>query len=79
MSIFKELNKQGNTIVLITHDDSVACQAQRSIRIMDGKVSDIEYDKEQKEAAEKNASENPSEDKSSETQEEVKMRGGAYA
>ena len=44
MSIFKELNKQGNTIVLITHDDSVACQAQRSIRIMDGKVSDIAYD-----------------------------------
>ena len=44
MSIFKELNKQGNTIVLITHDDSVACQAQRSIRIMDGKVSDITYD-----------------------------------
>ncbi len=41
MDIFRELNKQGNTIVLITHDDSVAAQAQRSIRISDGKVSDI--------------------------------------
>ncbi|MCQ2505242.1 MAG: ABC transporter ATP-binding protein [Saccharofermentans sp.] len=41
MDIFKALNKQGNTIVLITHDDSVAAQAQRSIRISDGKVSDI--------------------------------------
>lgn len=41
MDIFKALNKQGNTIVLITHDDSVAAQAQRSIRISDGRVSDI--------------------------------------
>ena len=49
MNIFRELNKQGNTIVLITHDDSVACQAQRSIRIMDGKVSDIVYDDKEEE------------------------------
>lgn len=32
--------QQGNTIVLITHDESVAQQASRSIRILDGKVLD---------------------------------------
>lgn len=41
MEIFRELHKQGNTIVLITHDDQVAKQAARSIRIFDGKVSEV--------------------------------------
>ncbi len=38
MKIFHELHKAGNTIVLITHDDEVAMQASRQIRILDGKV-----------------------------------------
>ena len=41
MDIFHELHDAGNTIVLITHDDSVACQAQRSIRILDGRVREV--------------------------------------
>ena len=41
MEIFRELHAQGNTIVLITHDDTVAKQAVRSIRIFDGKVSEV--------------------------------------
>ena len=41
MGIFRELHQQGNTIVLITHDDQVAKQAARSIRIFDGKVSEV--------------------------------------
>ncbi len=40
MDIFHELHQQGNTIVLITHDDEVAMQASRIIRIRDGKLSD---------------------------------------
>ena len=36
MDIFHELHDQGNTIVLITHDDSVAAQAGRRVRILDG-------------------------------------------
>lgn len=40
MELFLELNRQGNTIVLITHDDSVARQAKRSIHILDGKVAE---------------------------------------
>ena len=41
MSIFHELHAAGNTIVLITHDPSVATQANRSIHILDGKVSEV--------------------------------------
>ena len=38
IDIFHELHKQGNTIVLITHDNDVAKQAERTIHILDGKT-----------------------------------------
>lgn len=38
MAFLKELNDQGNTIILITHDNSIAATAKRVIRIHDGKV-----------------------------------------
>lgn len=41
IDIFHELHEQGNTIVLITHDSNVAKQAQRSIHILDGKISEV--------------------------------------
>ena len=41
MQIFHGLHKQGNTIVLITHDNNVAKEAQRSIHILDGKLSEV--------------------------------------
>ena len=41
MQLFHELHAQGNTIVLITHDEAVADQAQRKIRIWDGKVQEV--------------------------------------
>ena len=41
MEIFHELHSQGNTIVLITHDDEVARQAARSIHILDGHVTEV--------------------------------------
>ena len=40
MDIFHELHSQGNTIVLITHDDSVAAQAGRRVRILDGNLTE---------------------------------------
>lgn len=40
MDIFHELHEQGSTIVLITHDNSVAAQAARRVHILDGKVSE---------------------------------------
>ena len=42
MEMFHELHRQGNTIVLITHDNDVAKQAPRSIHILDGKVTEVE-------------------------------------
>ncbi len=42
MEMFHELHSQGNTIVLITHDNDVAKQAPRSIHIFDGKVTEVE-------------------------------------
>ena len=33
-----ELNNQGNTIILITHDNHIASRAKRVIRIHDGKI-----------------------------------------
>ena len=38
MEFLKELHKEGNTIVLITHDNSIAAQAERVVRITDGKI-----------------------------------------
>ena len=41
IDIFHELHRQGNTIVLITHDSDVAKQAERSIHIFDGRISEV--------------------------------------
>ncbi len=38
MGFLQELNSQGNTIVLITHDNTIAAQAKRILRIQDGKI-----------------------------------------
>ena len=38
LDFLKELNGEGNTIVIITHDNSIAVEAKRIIRIHDGKV-----------------------------------------
>ncbi len=39
IEFLQELNTQGNTIVLITHDNFIAAKAKRVIRISDGKVT----------------------------------------
>ena len=41
IDIFHDLHRQGNTIVLITHDTDVAKQAERSIHILDGQISEV--------------------------------------
>jgi putative ABC transport system ATP-binding protein len=38
MRIFQSLQKQGHTIVLITHEPSIAAFSQRTIHIKDGKI-----------------------------------------
>ena len=41
MEILEELNDQGKTVVLITHDNDIAKRAKRSIHILDGKLSEV--------------------------------------
>lgn len=41
MGILKSLNSEGRTVILITHDDKIAAQADRKIQIQDGKIVEI--------------------------------------
>lgn len=38
MSLFKQLNEEGVTIVMITHDRTIAQQAKRQIEVLDGEI-----------------------------------------
>ncbi len=42
MDILKELHGNGRTVIIITHDDDIASQVNRVIRIMDGRVESDE-------------------------------------
>ena len=39
LDFLKKLNEEGNTIVMITHDGSIALEAKRVVRIHDGKIN----------------------------------------
>lgn len=41
MRLFQDIHSQGNTIVLVTHEEDIAQHAHRIVRILDGA---IEYD-----------------------------------
>jgi len=38
MALFGQLHREGQTIILVTHEESVACHAKRIIRMKDGRV-----------------------------------------
>lgn len=38
MELFKRLNKEGKTVVIVTHDPKVAEQCSRVIEVSDGKI-----------------------------------------
>lgn len=38
MDLFRQLNKEGKTIVIVTHDPDIANQLNRQIKIVDGKI-----------------------------------------
>jgi putative ABC transport system ATP-binding protein len=42
MSLFYEIYKQGNTIILVTHEEYIANHAKRIIRLLDGKIASDE-------------------------------------
>ena len=41
MSVLKDLHKSGRTVILITHDNDIAAQVKRVIRIKDGRVEAV--------------------------------------
>jgi putative ABC transport system ATP-binding protein len=44
MELLEEINGQGTTIVMVTHDPELAARAQRNIHIIDGQVNDLEHE-----------------------------------
>lgn len=40
MEILKELHKSGRTVIIITHDEEIASQTHRVIRILDGRIEE---------------------------------------
>ena len=48
MAIFKKINDQGNTIIMITHEEDIAKHAKRIIMIRDGKIVSDDLNRHQK-------------------------------
>jgi putative ABC transport system ATP-binding protein len=44
IQLFKELNEEGRTIVMITHDENIALNATRTVKILDGILSEVRSD-----------------------------------
>jgi len=42
MALFEELAQKGNTIIVVTHEESVARHARRIIRLLDGRIASDE-------------------------------------
>src|SRR5215470_7921969 len=40
MDLLEELNREGSTIVMVTHDPQLAARAQRNVHVIDGQVVD---------------------------------------
>ena len=38
LELMQEMNREGTTVILITHDNGIAAQAHRTVRVMDGKI-----------------------------------------
>ena len=38
MSLFQDIHKNGNTIIIVTHEENIARYAKRIIRLKDGEI-----------------------------------------
>jgi len=43
MEVFKEIHSQGNTIILVTHEEHVAAYSYRIVRLLDGLIAKEEF------------------------------------
>lgn len=48
MAIFQKINKEGHTVVMITHEPDIAAHAKRVISMRDGKITSDSLNKQQK-------------------------------
>ena len=44
MELLEDINSQGTTILMVTHDPELAARAQRNVHIMDGTVTDLTHE-----------------------------------
>ncbi|MEY3910518.1 MAG: hypothetical protein RIT47_1229, partial [Pseudomonadota bacterium] len=49
MALFDSLNKEGITIIIVTHENDIADHASRQVRFLDGKIVEDRRNKKQKE------------------------------
>jgi len=47
MDLFDDLNRGGNTIIVVTHEEDIAAHAKRTVRLLDGRVLSDERTDEQ--------------------------------
>ena len=41
MELLEQVNNSGTTIIMVTHDDSLAQQARRNVQILDGRIQTV--------------------------------------
>lgn len=50
MKLFEDLHSEGNTIIVVTHEEDIALYAETVVRLRDGNVESVEHNKERRRA-----------------------------
>jgi putative ABC transport system ATP-binding protein len=51
MELLEEINGQGTTIIMVTHDPELAARAQRNVHVIDGQITDLDDEPRLRQAA----------------------------
>jgi len=41
LALLDELNSEGQTLVIVTHDPDIAAHAQRTVHLRDGRIAEV--------------------------------------